>query len=152
VDLVSPILYHISAACLVFNDPLSVTTRVSRYQKKHLPTHTREEEEGFAQITRSALSQRGLLDPIKPAYDQSRPDDRLKLTASAFSRLWISMPPVLITVPTVMQNSLHPLSTSSVVASHLLDFVVQGKITEAGAPEICLDARLSWRKAVQRVW
>jgi len=58
------------------------------------------------------------------------------------------MPPVLIIVPTVMQNSLHPLSTSSVVASHLLDFVVQGKITEAGAPEICLDARLSWRKAV----
>jgi len=29
-----------------------------------------EEEEGFAQTTRSALSQRGLLDPINPAYNQ----------------------------------------------------------------------------------
>ena len=40
----------------------------------------------------SALNQRGLLDPIKPAYNQSRPDGQLKLTARAFSRLWISMP------------------------------------------------------------
>jgi len=32
------------------------------------------------------LSQRGLLDPIKPAYEQSRPDGWLKLTASAFNR------------------------------------------------------------------
>jgi len=86
---------------------------VSQYQKKHSPTHTHEEEEeGFAQTTRSALSQRGLTDPIKPAYNQSQLDGQLKLTASAFSRLWISMPAVLVTVPTVMQNSLHPLSTS----------------------------------------
>ena len=36
-----------------FNSPLSGTTRVSQYQKKHSPTHTyEEEEEGFAQ-TRS---------------------------------------------------------------------------------------------------
>ena len=34
-----------------------------------------------------ALSQRGLLHPIKLAYDQRRPDGRLKLTASAFNRL-----------------------------------------------------------------
>jgi len=34
----------------------------------------------------SALSQRGLLDPIKPAYNQSWPDDQLKLTASIFSQ------------------------------------------------------------------
>ena len=33
------------------------------------------------------LSQRGLLDLIKLAYDQRRPDGRLKLTASAFDRL-----------------------------------------------------------------
>ena len=33
------------------------------------------------------LSQRGLLDPIKPAYNQYRPDGQLKLTASAFNRL-----------------------------------------------------------------
>jgi len=41
-------------------------------------------------------------------------------------------------VPTVTQNSLHPLSTSSIIAHHLLDFMVQGKITEADAPSICL--------------
>jgi len=34
-----------------------------------------------------ALSQRELLDPIKPAYDRRRPDGRLKLAASAFHRL-----------------------------------------------------------------
>ena len=55
---------------------------MSRYQKKHSPIHTTdEEEEGFAQTTRSvawelnalygALSQRGLFDAIKPAYSQS---------------------------------------------------------------------------------
>ena len=38
-----------------------------------------------------ALSQQGLLDQIKPAYNQSRPDDRLKLTASTYNRLWISI-------------------------------------------------------------
>jgi len=112
---------------------------VSQYQKRHSPTHTHQKEEGFAQATRSALSQRGLTDPIKP-YKQSRPDGQLKLTASAFSRLWISMPAVLITVPTVMQNSLHPLSTSSITARHLLDFMVQGKITEADALTVHLDA------------
>ena len=44
-----------------FNSPFSGTIRVSQYQKKHLPTHTYEEEEGFAQTTRSALSQWRLL-------------------------------------------------------------------------------------------
>ena len=68
-----------------FNSPLSGTTWVSRYQKKRSPTHPCEEEEGFAQTTRSALNQRGLLDPIKPACNQSRPDGWLKLTASAFN-------------------------------------------------------------------
>jgi len=42
------------------------------------------------------------------------------------------------TVPTVIQNSLHPLSTSSTTACHILDFIVQGKITEADAPTIYL--------------
>ena len=104
---------------------------MSQYQKQHSPTHTHEEEEkGFAQTTESALSQRWLLDPIKPAYNQSRPYGRLKLTASAFKQLWISMPAVLIAVPTtVTQNSLHPLSTSSITARQLLDFTVQAKIT-----------------------
>jgi len=45
---------------------------------------------------------------------------------------------VLVTVPTVTQNSLNPLSTSSTIACHLLDFMVQGKITEADALKIRL--------------
>ena len=48
-----------------FNGPLSGTTRVSRYVKKHSPTYIHEKE--LAQTTRSAVSQRGLLCPIKPA-------------------------------------------------------------------------------------
>ena len=39
----------------LFNGQLSGTIQVSRYQKKHSPTHTHEEEEGFAQITRSIV-------------------------------------------------------------------------------------------------
>jgi len=63
---------------------------VSRYQKKPSPTHIHEEEEeGFTQ--RSALSQQRLLNPIKPAYNQIRPDGGLKLTASAFNRLYSTM-------------------------------------------------------------
>jgi len=54
----------------------------NQYQKKQSPTHTYDEvEEGFTLTTRSiawefmnpldsALNQRGLLDPIKPAYNQ----------------------------------------------------------------------------------
>jgi len=76
----------------------------------------------------------------KAAYNQSRPDGWLTLTASAFNQLWISMPVVLVTVPTDTQGSLHPLSTSSITARHLLDSMVQGKITEADAPTISLDA------------
>ena len=55
------------------NGRLSGTTQVSQYQKKRSPTHAHEEEEGFAQATKSALSQQGLLDPIKPAYNECRP-------------------------------------------------------------------------------
>ena len=53
------------------------------------------------------------------------------------------MPAVLATVstvPTVTQNSLHPLSISSITAWHLLGFMVHGKITEADTPKIRLDA------------
>ena len=78
-----------------------------------------------------------LLDPIKPTYNPSRPDVRLKLTAGAFNQLWIWMPAVLVTIPTVTQNSLHPLLTSSISSCHLLDFMVQVKRTEADAPPIC---------------
>jgi len=120
-----------------FNGPLSGATQVGRYQKNHSPIHTHDEE-GFEPTTKSALSQRGLLDPIKPAYNQSRPDGRLKLTTSGFNRLWINMPAVLVAVPTVMQNSLHPISISHITARHLLDFMAQ--ITEADTLTICLDA------------
>jgi len=82
------------------------------------------------------------LDQIKPAYNQNRLDGRLKLKASgsAFNWLWISMLAVLVVVPTVRHNSLQPLSASSISAYHLLDFMVQGEITEAGALTIHLDA------------
>jgi len=50
------------------------------------------------------------------------------------------MPAVLVAVPTVMQNLLHPLSTSSIIARHLLDFMEHGKTAEAEAPTIRLDA------------
>ena len=53
----------------------------------------------------SALSQRWLLDPIKPAYNQSWLDGWLKLTASTFRRQWISMLTVLVTELTVTQSS-----------------------------------------------
>ena len=62
--------------------------------------------------------------PIMPPYSQSRPDGQLKSTASAFNRLRISMPAVLVAAPTDMQNSLHHLLTSSISARHLQHFVV----------------------------
>jgi len=47
---------------------------------------------------------------------------------------------VLVAVPNVMLNSLHLLSTYSITARRLLDYVMQGKITEADSPTIHLDA------------
>jgi len=65
----------------------------------------------------SASSQRGLLNPIKPPYNQSRPDSQCKLTTCAFNRLLISMPAVLVTVPTKLAasfiNFFHYCSPSS---------------------------------------
>jgi len=49
------------------------------------------------------------------------------------------MPAVLVAVPTVMRNLLHPLSTSFITAHHLLDFMVQEKITEADTPTVHTD-------------
>jgi len=46
-----------------------------------------------------------------------------------------------VTVPTVMQNSLHHLSTSSITAQCLPEFMAQGKITEADALTIRPDYR-----------
>jgi len=92
-----------------------------------------------------ALSLRGLLHPIKPAYNQSWSDGRLRLTASAFNPPWISMPAVLVTVPTVLHISQHPLWTSTINACHLQDFMVQGKITEAYA------VHANWRHPIRTI-
>ena len=46
---------------------------------------------------------------------------------------------VLVAIPTTTENLLHPLSTYSIIVFHPLDFMVQGKITEADAPPVCLD-------------
>jgi len=85
-------------------------------------------------------------DSIKPAYNQCRLDGWLILTASAFNQLWTRMLAVLITEPTVTQNSLHLLSTSSITARHLLDFMEQGKTTGADAEcaFCCNLPNLSW--------
>jgi len=50
------------------------------------------------------------------------------------------MPTILVTVRAVTQNSLHPLSASSIIACRFLEFMLQGKITDADAPTIHLDA------------
>ena len=55
-----------------------------------------------------------LLDPIKPAYNESRPDSWLKLIARTFKQLWISMLAVLVTVSTAyFINFLHYCSPYS---------------------------------------
>jgi len=130
-----------------FNDPLSGTTRVSRYQKKHSPLmHTHEKEkEGFAQTTGSAaweLIPLTLLCASEGCQTQlSQHTTKVGRMASTYNRLRISMSAVLVAVPTVTQNSLlHPLSTSLITARHLLDVMVQAKITEADALTIRLDA------------
>ena len=50
-----------------------------------------------------------VLDPVKPAYNQSRLNGQLILTASAFNRLWISMPAVLVTTRYILYQ-LHMLN------------------------------------------
>jgi len=50
------------------------------------------------------------------------------------------MPAVLVSVPTVMLKLLHHLSTSFIITHHLLDFMVQGKMTEEDTPTVRLDA------------
>jgi len=68
---------------------------------------------------------------------------RLKLTASAFNGLRIRTLAVMVAGPTVMQNSQHPLLSYSTTARHLLDLMLQGKITETEAPTIREDATRS---------
>jgi len=106
-----------------------------QYQKKHSPTHTHEEEEGFTQTTRSALSQRGLLDPIKPAYNQSQLDGWLKLTDSAFN--WQSWSQYLLLCRT--RCILYQLPPLLLATFWILR--VQEKITEADA---CTPPHLEW--------
>jgi len=52
----------------------------------------------WAHLLYDALSQWGLLDPIKLAYNQSWPDGQLKLTASTFKWPRISMLTVLVCI------------------------------------------------------
>ena len=67
-----------------------------------------------------------VLDTTELAYKQSA-GWPAHINSRASNRLWISMMAVLVEVPVVLQNLLHPLSTSSITAHHLLDSVVQGK-------------------------
>jgi len=62
-------------------------TTVCTRRNIHPLTVMRKKKKDLHRQQRSALSHQGLLDPIKPAYNQSRTDGRLKLTASAFNQL-----------------------------------------------------------------
>jgi len=80
-----------------------------------------------------------LLDPIKPAYNQSRPDGRLKLTAepltnygSVCRQSWSHN----------SYNSLHPINFLHYCLPSP-DFMVQRKVTEADTLTICLGATQS---------
>ena len=101
----------------------------------HSPTRNKDShKQGLLRGSSSPLwcfEQARTVKTIKPAYNQKSADD--------VKQPWISMPAVLVTVPNVTQNSLHPLSTSSITARHLLNCMVQGKITEADTPTIHLD-------------
>ena len=84
-----------------FSDPLS-SPGLSGWASSLVP------EETFTHLHLWGRIRRIRTDKVcnKPTYNQSRPDARLKLTASTFNRLWTSMPAmtVLVAVPTVMQN------------------------------------------------
>ena len=82
---------------------------------------------------RSALSQQGLLDSVKPAYNQKSAG--WPGTSSVFNRLWISMLAFLCTSPTITQKSLFFYHLPP-----LLDFMVHWKVTEAESPTVQLDA------------
>jgi len=87
-----------------------------------------------------ALSQWGLLDPTKPAYNHSRPDGRLKLIASAVNWLWISMPAIQVTVPTYCYGELASFINFVHYCSPSSGFYGTWKITEAVTRTIHLDA------------
>ena len=70
----------------------------TRKKKKNL--HRQQRPLCGAHPLYGALSHQGLSDPIKPPYNQSRPDGRVKLLTSALNQLLISMPAVPVTVPT----------------------------------------------------
>jgi len=103
-----------------FNVPLSGTAWVSRYQKKHslTPRIYTDNKVCFE------------LDPIKPAYNQSA-GWPAHINSQCLQPTMDQYAGSLVAVPTVMQNSLNPLSTSSITTRRLLDFMAQGKITEA---------------------
>jgi len=99
---------------------LSGTTRVSRYQKKPSPTHTHEEEAGFAQTMRPTawewIEPVMVVRTIKPAYNQSW---LAQLQAAPTTDYWsVGRQYMQYLLLRRTQNSLHPLSTSSTTACH----------------------------------
>ena len=74
--------------------------------------YPREQVEGFAWTTRSIAGElmhlrffepARVVRPIKLAYDQRRPDGGSNYQPAPLTD-WVSMPAVLVTGPTVMQN------------------------------------------------
>ena len=61
--------------------------RVPVFMKKKKVSHGQQGPLRGSSSPYGTLNQQGLLDPIKLAYDQRRPDGRLRLTASTFNRL-----------------------------------------------------------------
>ena len=100
---------------------------MSWHQKKHSLTHTHEEE-GFTQTTRSALSQRGLLDQIKPACNKSWPVGQVKLTGAPLTNYGSVCRQSSLQYLLLSRTRCILLSTSSITACFLLDFVVQGNM------------------------
>ena len=76
------------------------------------------------------MGHRGLLDPIKPAYNQSRPDGRLKLTAEPLTNYGS------VCRQSWSHNSLHPINFLHYCLPSP-DFMVQRKVTEADTLRGC---------------
>jgi len=63
-------------------------------------------------------------EPVMPAYNQSRPYSWLKLRASTYNQLWISMPAVLVTVPNATQNSLSSRAVAKTISVNSLPGII----------------------------
>jgi len=63
-------------------------------------------------------------EPVTPAYNQSRLYSWLKLRASTYNQLWISMPAVLVTVPNATQNSLSSRAVAKTISVNSLPGII----------------------------